>query len=1225
MLSKFETKSNRVKGLCFHPTRPWILASLHNGLIQLWNYRMQTKLDEFDEHDGPVRGIDFHREEPMFVSGGDDYTIKVWNYTLRRCLFTLNGHLDYIRTVSFHHEYPWIVSASDDQTIRIWNWQLRSSMSVLTGHNHYVMCAAFHPKDDLVVSASLDQTVRVWDTSGLRKKSGYESTSVVSRMNADIFGNSDAVVKYVLEGHDRGVNWASFHPTLPLIVSGADDNQVKLWRMNDAKAWEMDTMRGHTNNVSCAIFHQKQEQDLIVSNSEDRTIRVWDVSKRMCVQTYRREHDRFWIVCSHPERNLLAVGHDSGLMVFKLHRERPAFSFHRKRLFYVKDRYLRMHTIASAEEVPVASMSRRAHASAASWHNLPRRLESNALNPTEHAVLVMSDVDGGMYELFCFPKDIGNQPAESLESKRGLCAAAVFVARNKFAVLDKASRYIWIRDFNNDVKKKIPPPHPNVDSLFFGGVAGRLILRSDEKLWLYEHSSRRTLNELHAPRVRRISWSKNLEYIAVLSKNGVIIANRDLEYQCATTEMVRVKSGAWDDCGVFVYTTLNHVKYILPNGDCGIIRSLDDVVYIARVQKGVVYCLDRNMKVLTIPIDSTEYSFKLALHRRRFGEVIRVIKKSTVGGQAIISYLRQKGFPEVALHFVEDEKTKFELALECGNIEVGMKSAHLLDNDECWHRLGVEALRQGNHMVVEMAYQRTKNFERLSFLYLITGNTDKLRKMLKIAEMRKDQMSRFHNALYLGSVEDRVAVLADSGQTGLGYVLAATHGLTERAAELKEALEAQNLPVPELPENASLLMPPTPILREENWPLIDIPRAKIDMDATTGGIAGENFDAGDDSGSDAGWGGDDLELSDEEKPKGDDSDDDLSDGPGWGGEDSLDISVESGEESETGAVKSDFDCPSAVPKKASYWVRNSNLAVDHIAAGSFSSAMDLLQKQIGVRNFKPLQPYFMSAFSAAQCSIPGLPSTNGISSELLRNAKDKPVKSKDSLPVSPFTLSDMVKKLKSAYKCFQKGKFNDALTGFRSIVCSIPFVVVLGKSEAREIKELLGICREYITAIVLETERRKIKSKTPKKREVELSAYLTNCRLQPGHLCIVLDVAMVCAFKSKNYITAAGFAYRLLELKEGSQSSATKKANKVLTASEKKGTNSYDIAFDEKTPFDLACDTFAPIYRGQPLVRCSYCGAAYTPDFAGKDCGICLMGEVGAKVLGLRNSKFNFS
>ena len=44
----------------------------------------------------------------------------------------------------------------------------------------------------------------------------------------------------------------------------------------------------------------------------------------------------------------------------------------------------------------------------------------------------------------------------------------------------------------------------------------------------------------------------------------------------------------------------------------------------------------------------------------------------------------------------------------------------------------------GNHEVVEMSYQKTKEFERLSFLYLITGNTEKLRKMLKIAEMRFD-------------------------------------------------------------------------------------------------------------------------------------------------------------------------------------------------------------------------------------------------------------------------------------------------------------------------------------------------------------------------------------------------------------------------------------------------------------------------------------------------------
>jgi coatomer protein complex subunit alpha (xenin) len=77
MLTKFETKSNRVKGLSFHPKRPWILASLHSGVVQLWDYRMGTLIDRFDEHDGPVRGVDFHTNQPLFVSGGDDYKIKV--------------------------------------------------------------------------------------------------------------------------------------------------------------------------------------------------------------------------------------------------------------------------------------------------------------------------------------------------------------------------------------------------------------------------------------------------------------------------------------------------------------------------------------------------------------------------------------------------------------------------------------------------------------------------------------------------------------------------------------------------------------------------------------------------------------------------------------------------------------------------------------------------------------------------------------------------------------------------------------------------------------------------------------------------------------------------------------------------------------------------------------------------------------------------------------------
>lgn len=74
----------------------------------------------------------------------------------------------------------------------------------------------------------------------------------------------------------------------------------------ETKAWAVDTLRGHYNNVSCVIFHPRA--DLIISNSEDKTVRLWDLNKRNTIHTLRRESDRFWVIAAHPTMNLFASG-----------------------------------------------------------------------------------------------------------------------------------------------------------------------------------------------------------------------------------------------------------------------------------------------------------------------------------------------------------------------------------------------------------------------------------------------------------------------------------------------------------------------------------------------------------------------------------------------------------------------------------------------------------------------------------------------------------------------------------------------------------------------------------------------------------------------------------------------------------------------------------------------------------------------------------------------------
>lgn len=51
---QFESKSNRVKGIAFHPRLTLLAASLHSGSIQLWNFQMGVLVDRFEEHDGEL-------------------------------------------------------------------------------------------------------------------------------------------------------------------------------------------------------------------------------------------------------------------------------------------------------------------------------------------------------------------------------------------------------------------------------------------------------------------------------------------------------------------------------------------------------------------------------------------------------------------------------------------------------------------------------------------------------------------------------------------------------------------------------------------------------------------------------------------------------------------------------------------------------------------------------------------------------------------------------------------------------------------------------------------------------------------------------------------------------------------------------------------------------------------------------------------------------------------
>mmetsp|Transcript_8349 Transcript_8349/g.30852 ORF Transcript_8349/g.30852 Transcript_8349/m.30852 type:complete len:1234 (-) Transcript_8349:112-3813(-) len=1211
-------KTHRVKGLAFHPQRPWLLTSLHNGSIQLWDYRMNTLIASFsDEHEGPVRAIDFHDSKPLFVSGGDDFKVKVWNYKQKRCEYTLQGHLDYVRTVEFHKIQPWIVSASDDQTIRIWNWQSRQCIAVLTGHHHYVMCAAFHHTEDLVVSCSLDQSIRVWDISALKQSSSavHDDFMKMTQLNQDLFGNNEVMVKFIMEGHDRGVNWVSFHPTQNVIVSAADDRTIKLWSFTDERAWEVETIQGHSNNVSCVIFHPNKE--IIISASEDRTLRFWDSNRLNLIDVHREAEDRFWILSAHPTQNLIAAGHDNGFMIFKLYRERPPYTTtstasgattENDTLFYIKDKYLKKYDFASGSEVTLGSIDKGKRP-----YGLEYLKQEGYFLVTEKARRTREKGSWDLYRV----NETSSGTGECQKIQSGSGASAVFMGLRKFAILN-GNGQLELGSLKNSKRTvaSIPDTIGQVTDIFAAG-SGRLLLKTEDKVYLYDREKRDVIASIQAYGVKFAIWSEDKTRVALIGRHHIVIANNELKLQCTLQESVRIKSGAFDAQGVFIFTTLNHMKYCLPNSDSGTIKTLEQPIYIVKVLQNAVYYLDRECNARKMFIDTTECRFKLALLQGQTAQIKKIIGTSKILGRSIIAYLQKKGFPAIAMKFVEDDTTKFNLALECGNIETARKAALKLDDEQCWKKLGVEALRQGDHQTVERCYQRTHDFEKLSFLYLITGNVHQLKNLLNKAQKRDNNMEVFHNALFLGDVAARIRVLLKAGQQKLAYVTARVHGLNSLADEIKQFLP-EDFEMPQLKHQPQLMLPPTPILRGENWPLLHTQGNVFEESGDEEEINEEELEGG-------AW--DQLQIPGMEESSGEGGEEDVSKKPattvpntdeglleeeagGWenleeiGDITDLDLARTSTEE---------FSAPTEGRELRELWVDNSQHPADHIAAGSFGTAMHVLNRALAITNFAPLKKRFLSLHSASRAFMPLTTNLPCIPVDLQRNmTQDNDANKHSSLPaLASFDLESIQESLReNTLKKVTVGKFKEAHDELLSIIHDLLFVVIQNKKDDRTYREIVEECSQYLVATKLELTRKELGESDPK-RAVELIAYFTRCKLNSVHIKLGLLAATVVAFKSQNFLSAATFGRRLL--KSSPTQSMTRQATYILQMSEKTPKNKHDLNYDDRNPFVICGRTLTPIYAGSDSIQCSYCNSHFLPKFEGETCDVCQIATIGGK------------
>jgi coatomer protein complex subunit alpha (xenin) len=1211
MLSKFEHKSLRVKSIAFHPKRPWVLACLHNGQSEVWDYELKVQLQKYADHDGPVRAGCFHPSQPLFATGGDDAKVRVYNYRTRKLLFVLVGHVDYVRSVQFHPgDLPWLVSASDDQTVRVWNWQSRSCLTTLTGHTHYVMSAQFHPRENLLVTASLDQTVRVWDLSSVRRRqSAAQKTATTTASSGqgiggypgmlsprspgqiELFSSSEGHVKFILEGHDRGVNWACFHPSKSAVASASDDRSVKLWRYNEVRAWEVDTLRGHTNNVNMVLFHGDA---LLLSVAEDKSCRVWDVSNlansskasssskhaASALHVFKREDARYWAVAASPCSAYLGLAHDGGFQVFKLERERPAVCLgtDEHSVHYVRGGQLRFMDLLDPREQTLMALEPRRSYGGHSLHH----------SPAERAHLLSNR---SSFELYVDLKRV------AIFSGSGL---AVFVGKSRFLTVNvQDANVLELRGLDGNTLRTIRAPF--AVHRCFPSTAGTCLLADAKGALGSLDVALGTFvpiapvigsSTLLEDAVHLCVWSGDRSLLAVASKHQLCL----LERQDSSSFVVLVKhrekasvikGGSWDGRALFFYNTPTHLKYLLVFAageddddnsvgrrrrvDSGLVCSLSTTLYLIRVRGEEAFFADRAGGLQSLSLDPTEFQFKRALRSGDFDTVRAIVQSGALVGQSMIAYLKSDGFAGLALRFVSDPRMRFDLALDAQRPETALEALELLassaspsvahspasnmnsmnnvnntdtnasDIDELrplWERLAEASWATGNVVVCEVAWRQARRLDKLVHVYLLTGQMDKLRDLGdELFDGGQHPQLAIWTKLYCQDWRGLALIMRTQPDlTLLAYLAAVRSG----DRQLIESLRAGNEAIDPLSSSSSssssssILQPVNP--QTDPWPLLNAATAQ-DLEMWV--VADNKIER-------------DKKLGQQER--GVEEEEDLISRQ----LEHLDIDHQSGKKTDhptapMGWQTEEYDMDLGLDQTLTA-KDEEEAEVELLIASQKESIIPFhkveedeqpTEEDLLRSSQVPFVQLALGSRSKALGLLEQQVALAELNERLERVIADVQGRCRqpdgtlrmdtfgDVIPVISY--DDLCLLLDKALALTTAGKFPEAVEAFRDVLARTLFAKARTPGEADAImQEVVPTCRDYILGLSMELLRRQPQSPESSTadsdivRQLELSCYFANMpRLTAEHRTLALRSAMLLAYKHQCHRLAADLAQRL--------------------------------------------------------------------------------------------------
>jgi WD40 repeat protein len=239
-----------------------VLSGGRDAKVILWDRKKAAIIRSMPGHRDSVNCVAISSSNNFLVSGSSDHKVIIWNATTGYLLFHLEGHTAAVTSLAISKDCSTIVTGSDDKSVALWSVQTGTQMLVLD--EPPTIPVEYAMEDLRGTPKKMRKAVTKWNSGTNRRVSvldvshGIILSVCMASDNSFVLAGSDnnLIIKWdimgkitlVFPGHSGAVNCVTISAEHHLMVSGSDDKTIRIWNTANAKCYNV--LRGHKGNVA---------------------------------------------------------------------------------------------------------------------------------------------------------------------------------------------------------------------------------------------------------------------------------------------------------------------------------------------------------------------------------------------------------------------------------------------------------------------------------------------------------------------------------------------------------------------------------------------------------------------------------------------------------------------------------------------------------------------------------------------------------------------------------------------------------------------------------------------------------------------------------------------------------------------------------------------------------------------------------------------------------------